>query len=226
MKILLIILLIIAIAIIIDQSFRLRNMKKHFSENKHWYPNDIPRDIKEGFLNKLENELDSKNIPLLDFLEYFEKDWRQLEDIVESIFEKTKISKLYLPKKLEKIVVTDGVVHYPYRIGKTMKIKELLSSYNGSTKEYAYDMGTELNVEILKRILDFNDNFKSRDFCYRFYFFVLIKNDLYITDATWFDLNPMSWWISQPQSINYISDEILDNYIDKGDILFVPKKIT
>lgn len=216
---------IIASLVVLGQYLQIKKLKKNWSLDKEWYKNKIPRDLKENLIYQLDWWMGRRNIKVQDFLKYIDQENKELEDIVEIVLDKTSISKLYLPGDMEKVVITEGRLHHPYRIGRTMRMKDLLSGYQGSTKEYSYKMDDGLDVEFLEEILNSKEEFKNRNFCHRFYFFLSMKSKLYVVDVSWFDLDPMSWWMSKPKSINNISGDMLNNYINKGDILFLPKKI-
>lgn len=132
MEQLLIFLTIIFGAISLGQFLQIKKMKKNWSPDADWYLNEIPRRLKENLINRLEYYLDERNIQIGDFLEYIDRDDRELEEVVESILQKTSLVKLYLPKDLEPVVIDKNSLYYPYRIRASMKMRQLLSGFEGS----------------------------------------------------------------------------------------------
>tara|TARA_B100001179_G_scaffold28750_1_gene17539 strand:+ start:678 stop:1355 length:678 start_codon:yes stop_codon:yes gene_type:complete len=217
--------IVILIIIIIFQFKRKNNLEKKWSPDKDYYSNSIPRDLKENFIYQLDWCLEKRNIKVIDFLEYIDKDHKDLEVIVETILEKTSLVKLYLPKDLESMIKNQDSTYYPYRIRTTMKIKELLSGFEGSSFDYAYNIDNKNFEEVFTSILNTDARFKDRNFCTNIYFLIIKDKKLFYTNAYWFSAGDAHWWPMSLKQINYIDDDGLNDWLNENDILMLPKKI-
>lgn len=208
------------------QSFRITKIKKTHSFDVDWYSNDISRFLKEGSINELRYAFDKHNLNIVSVLQYLSENKHLYEDLVEVMISKMPLTNLYLPKKLEQILVVDSVEHYPYRIGKTLKVKQLLSGLNGSTHSFAYHVENICYRDLFSKILNSNTLLHDSSFCDTYYFLASKYGKLYYCDVkNYFHLPKNQWQIRGLVPIDKISDHGLDDFFDKGDILILPKMI-
>ncbi len=213
-------------AICVGQFFKIKKMYRTWSPNADWYLNEIPRRLKENLINRLEYYLDERNIQIEDFLEYIHRDDRELEGVVESILEKTSLVKLFLPTD-QKVISVNGINHYAYRIGAYTTFANLLSGFEGSSKQYAYDLDNKYKLKDLENILEQDPSLKDFHRNTRIHFLVIKYGRLHYIDTYWRNSSDVPhWWPMGLIRIDRISDNGLQHSLRKNDhILILPKII-